>query len=49
MDPFPLNSWPLLMCWQSCVRTLCTECMEEYDVGMVTCTTDAAPICHQYA
>ena len=31
MSPSPLNSWPLLIRWQSCVCTLCTECMLEYD------------------
>ena len=44
MGPFPLNSWPLLMCWHSCVCTLCTDCMEEYNVVLVVCTTDAALI-----
>ena len=42
---FPLlYSWPLHMCWQPCVCTLCTECMEEYNVVLVVCTMDAAPI-----
>ena len=36
---------------KSCVCTLCTTCMEEYDVVLVVCTTDVAPIfkIHRYA
>ena len=46
MGPFPLNSLPLPMCWQSCVCTLCTECMEKCDEVLVY-TTEAAPIYHE--